>query len=239
MTVALYIPCYVDQLRPEVGAATVRLLERRGVDFTVLTEPACCGQPLINLGAAHQAACLVRQFEKAATAFEATVCPSGSCVASLRQSLAPLNPRLRVLELSEFLWSLPESPQTPGTFPRKVMVHPSCHGLRELGLGSPSERTCDKPWDTVSNLLARVQKLELLAPPSRDECCGFGGAFSVTESALSVRMAKDKLAAYEAAGAEVITATDVSCLMHLEGVAKAEGLSMQFLHLAEILAEAS
>jgi L-lactate dehydrogenase complex protein LldE len=236
VAVALYIPCYVDQIKPEVGRATVWLLERLGLEFTLLTKPACCGQPFINMGAVKDAECLVRQFGEEAAKYEAIVCPSGSCVSSLRESQAASGLGARVFELSEYLLRAKVKLESLEAVPQRVLLHPSCHGLRLLGLGKPSEKPHSSNRDTVAELLSQVPALELLFPPKRDECCGFGGVFSVVESALSVRMGQDRVREYQEAGAEVVTATDVSCLMHLEGVAAALGLPLKFKHFAEILA---
>jgi len=215
--------------------ATVRLLEHCGIRFSLMKEPACCGQPLINMGAAKDADCLVRRFAEVGKDHEAIICPSGSCVTSLRHSHRGTELSARVFELSEYLLRVGAAPR-PSAFAHRVMLHPSCHGLRELGLGAPSEHPTERRGDTVAGLLARVPELTLLRP-LRDECCGFGGTFAVTEAAVSVRMGQDRLKEYVAAGADVVTATDVSCLMHLEGVAQAQGLPLRFLHFAEILAQ--
>lgn len=237
MSVALYIPCYVDQVKPAVGRSTVWLLERLGIEFTLLDKPACCGQPFINMGAVKDADCLVRQFAEEATKYDAIVCPSGSCVASLRESQAASGLGARVFELSEYLLKQRVKLDSLEAFPHRVLLHPSCHGVRLLGLGKPSEQPHAKHRDSVGELLSQVPGLTLLAAPKRDECCGFGGVFSVTEPELSVRMAEDRLKEYAEAGAEVVTGTDVSCLMHLEGVAVALGLELRFMHFAEILAQ--
>jgi L-lactate dehydrogenase complex protein LldE len=199
----------------------------------LLEEPVCCGQPLINMGAAHDASCLVRRFAEVAKRFDAIVCPSGSCVASLRHSQAGTELGSRVFELSEYLLRV-GAQISSAPFPRRVMLHASCHGLRELGLGASSEQPTRRCRDTVVSLLSNVPNLTLLRG-TRDECCGFGGTFAVTEAPLSVRMGEDRLREYVSLGAEVITGTDSSCLMHLEGVASSQGLPLSFMHFAEIL----
>jgi L-lactate dehydrogenase complex protein LldE len=188
------------------------------------------------MGAVKDAECLVRQFAAEASQYDVVVCPSGSCVSSLRESQSASGLGARVFELSEFIDHFGVKCEPSTAFPHRVLVHPSCHGLRLLGLGKPSELPHAECRDTVAKLLTQVPELTLLFPPKRDECCGFGGVFSVTESALSVRMAQDRLKEYVETGAEIVTGTDVSCLMHLEGVASQLGLSLKFMHFAEILA---
>jgi L-lactate dehydrogenase complex protein LldE len=121
-------------------------------------------------------------------------------------------------------------------FPQRVALHASCHALRELRLGSPSETREPPRLDPARELLKRVPGLELVALTRPDECCGFGGVFAVEEEAVSCRMALDRLADHAAARAEVVTSTDVSCLLHLEGVARRRGFPLRLLHVAEIVA---
>jgi len=237
--VALFVPCYVDQLWPEVGLATVEVLERAGVEVAFPKAPACCGQPFANAGHAAEAARLGRRFAEAFAGFEHVVGPSASCVAAVRElahlggAAAALAPRVR--ELCEFLVDVLGVASWPGRFPRRVGLHPGCHGLRGLGLARPSERM-DAPFDKVAGLLASLEGVELVAPARPDECCGFGGTFALREADVSVRMGLDRLAAHEAAGAEVVTSVDPSCLLHLRGLAERRGSPLRAMHVAEILA---
>ncbi len=141
-------------------------------------------------------------------------------------------------ELCEFLVDVLGMERAPGRFARRVGLHPSCHGLRELGLGPSSEMAAERR-DPARTLLASLDGIELVAPDRADECCGFGGSFAVAEAQVSCRMGSDRVRAHRSAGAEVITATDVSCLAHLEGVARREREPVRALHVAEILAEAA
>jgi L-lactate dehydrogenase complex protein LldE len=140
-----------------------------------------------------------------------------------------------VYELCEFLVDVLGVRALGGRFARRVGLHPSCHGLRELGLARGSERIV-APFDKVGGLLATLEGLELVAPARADECCGFGGSFSVEEPEVSCRMGLDRLAAHEAAGAEVVTSSDASCLLHLRGLAERRGSPLRVMHVAEILA---
>jgi L-lactate dehydrogenase complex protein LldE len=243
--VALFVPCYVDQLAPSVGLASLRILERVGCSVLYDPSQTCCGQPFLNLGRPQEAARLARthlgRFEGAA----AVVCPSASCVATVRHHFGELgeglegdglDTRRRTFELGEFLVRRLDRTELGARFAHRVAILPSCHGLRELGLGSPSEQPDTGPRDTTRALLEAVEGLELCEPARADECCGFGGAFSVTFPELSARMGRDRLRALAATGAEYVTSTDVSCLMHLGGLRAREGFGPRPIHLAEILA---
>lgn len=239
--VALFVPCYVDQLWPDVGHATVDVLERQGVEVVFPEAQTCCGQPFATAGHPAEARALGRRALAAFAGFEHVVCPSGSCVAMLRRELPHLlGPEAAALasaarELCEFLVDVLGVTSLPGRFPRRVGLHPSCHGLRELGLARGSERVAPA-FDKVAPLLASLDGLELVVPARADECCGFGGSFAVTEADVSCRMGVDRLAAHEAAGAEIVTSVDASCLLHLRGLAERRGSPLRAMHVAEILA---
>jgi L-lactate dehydrogenase complex protein LldE len=242
-TVALFVPCYVDQLRPAVGLAALELLEARGFAVSVPREQTCCGQPFLSAGAPREAAKLAASFVRVFARYDTVVAPSGSCAAMLRRHLARLAPSEearalgeRVFELCEFLSAQGDAGAAPRSFPHRVGLHASCHALRELRLGSPSETREPPRLDPARSLLLRVPGLELVPLTRPDECCGFGGVFAVAEEAVSCRMALDRLADHLAARADVITSTDISCLIHLEGVARRRKLPLRVLHVAEILA---
>lgn len=243
--VALFVPCYVDQLAPSVGLAALRVLEGAGCRVAYDPRQTCCGQPLLNLGRPREAARLagahLARFEGA----EAVVCPSASCVATVRRRFGELGEHLtgpareagrRTFELGEFLVRRLGRLRLGARFPHRVAILPSCHGLRELGLGSPSELPEPGPGDTTRALLEAVEGLELLEPARADECCGFGGAFSVGFPELSARMGRDRLRALASTGADYVTSTDASCLLHLGGLRAREGFGPAPIHLAEILA---
>jgi L-lactate dehydrogenase complex protein LldE len=243
--VALFIPCYVDQLYPAVGLATARVLERAGCEVYYPRNQTCCGQPMANAGFAAEAAPLARRFLDVFQGCEAVVCPSGSCTSMVRnhyQGLVGQDPRYPAVraathELCEFLTDVLGVKSLGGRLPRRVGLHQSCHGLRELRLGSGSERRV-APFDKVASLLRSIDGLELVSLTRPDECCGFGGTFSVFEEAVSSLMGQDRIADHVRAGAEVITGTDISCLMHLDGLARRMGTPVAFRHVAELLAEA-
>ena len=243
MDVALFVPCYVDQLFPNVALATAALLERYGAKVHFPEAQVCCGQPVANSGffadAAPAADLTLRAFE----GFDHVVCPSGSCTAMVRHNysrLLPGDPRVRSLagrvhELCEFLHDVLKV-EPRGTFAHRVAIQDSCHGLRELRLGSGTERSV-KPFSKVRTLLQGLTGLTVVEGPRPDECCGFGGTFAVAEEAVSCAMGRSRLDAH--AGAEIVTATDVSCLMHLDGLIRREKRPLRVMHVAEILAEAT
>ena len=240
MEVALFIPCYVDQLYPQVGLATATLLERLGIQVQFPEGQTCCGQPMANSGFFDDARPLAERMLRVFGAYEYVVCPSGSCTSMVRNHFPELLPgarRLPVFELVEFLHDvLNVFPQ--GRFPHRVGLHQSCHGLRELRLGSGSERLVP-PFNKTKALLARIEGLQLVELARSDECCGFGGTFAVTEEAVSCAMGRDRIADHERAGAEVIVGGDVSCLMHLEGLLRRAGKPLRTMHVAELLEKAT
>jgi L-lactate dehydrogenase complex protein LldE len=241
--VGLFIPCYVDQLRPETGLASVELLEEQGVDPEYPSEQTCCGQAFLTAGATPQARRLARRYVEVFSRFDHVVTPSASCAATMRRHLPHLAPGAEALrlaaatfELCEYLVDVLEVCDLGGRLDARVGLHASCHGLRELRLGTPSE-VCEPPRrDPARQLLEGVAGVEIVELTRRDECCGFGGVFALDEEAVSSRMGLDRLEDHQRAGAEVITSTDVSCLLHLGGLASRRGLPIRFQHVAELLA---
>jgi len=241
MTVALFVPCYVDQLYPGVAQATLEVLERQGCTVEVPLDQTCCGQPTANAGFERESEGAMQRFVETFAPYEAIVAPSGSCVAQVRlhygrleQTDAVRHVRERTFELCEFLTDQLDVTSLDARFPHRVGLHESCHGLRGLRLGSASELNVP-PYSMVRRLLEMVDGLDLVPLDRADECCGFGGTFAVTEEALSVKMGRDRLRDHVGHGAEVITATDMSCLMHLGGLARRQALPVQIRHVAQIL----
>lgn len=237
MRLELYIPCYVEHLRPDVGLATARLLDHLGLDWSYPAGQTCCGQPAYNAGHPHEALPAARNFLRRFEKAERVLSPSGSCVAMLRRlhtlpgltpgeadALAALGPRC--FELSDFLVNQLGRVDLGARWPGRVAFQDSCHALRELGIADEPRR-----------LLAAVEGLELVdASGLEHECCGFGGVYAVKLPELSVAQADERLALLEAAGADTLALTDVSCLLHLEGRARHLGRHVRCLHFVEILA---
>jgi len=244
--VGLFIPCYIDQVYPRVGMATVRLLEKLGVSFEFPVNQTCCGQPQFNSGCFSDAAKLAVKMCRIFKDFDWVVCPSGSCTGMVREYYELLldSEKARddfkhlvshTLELCEFLIDVLKVETIDGSFPHKVGLHQSCHGLRGLGLGVPSEQVLPGRTGKVMRLLKSLRGIELVTTGRSDECCGFGGTFSVFEGAVSSFIGRDRIKDYEQAGAEVIVSYDVSCLMHLEGLIRRDKKRLKVMHIAEIL----
>lgn len=232
VTVDLFIPCYIDQFYPQVGIATLSLLQKLGVSVRVPAGQTCCGQPMANAGFAHLSeGCHVRIAQQFANATYVVV-PSGSCALHLREYLPELAPR--IYELAAFLTDVLEVQTLHAHFPHRVGLHQSCHGQRGLGLSQMSELVAP-PFSKTASLLQHVKGLELIQLSRVDECCGFGGTFCVSEEAVSAKMGKDRVADHLQHGAAYITGNDMSCLMHLEGILKRQGSTTKVIHLAEIL----
>ena len=242
MKIGLFIPCYVDAVFPEVGMATYKLLRHLDLDVAYPLDQTCCGQPMGNAGFESQAVPLAAKFEEKFKGFDYVVSPSVSCTAFVRINY----PRLlkgkttcetasKAMDVVEFLHDVVKLDRRLGTFPHKVSLHNSCHGVRELGLSSPSEQHVTK-FNKIKDLLKLVDGIQVVEPERPDECCGFGGMFSVEETAVSAQMGLDKLERHIQTGAEYVTGPDCSCLMHMAGVARKQGLKMEFKHVIEILA---
>lgn len=241
MTVGLFIPCYVNQLYPQTAIATYQLLHKLGLDVKYPSEQTCCGQPMANSGFQHLTQGCDDLFVNNFSGFDYIVAPSASCVLHVKQHLhSHHHPgeaeriRGKVFELVEFLTDIMKVQKLEAHFPHRVGIHHSCHGLRGLYLSQMSELNAP-PFSKPQTLLNMVQGLELIALDRQDECCGFGGTFCVTEEAVSVKMGKDRVTDHEKNGAEFITSSDMSCLMHLEGILHRNKSQVKVIHIAEIL----
>lgn len=243
MRVALFLTCVNDALYPDTGRAVVTLLERLGVDVDFPAGQTCCGQPQYNTGYRRETEPLVHRMAKVFAGYDYVVTPSGSCAAMVRDNYPRIGAKARVegrgtalgkaadtlvprvVELTEFLVDVLEVADVGAYFPHTVTYHPSCHGLRMLGLG-------DRPL----RLLRAVRGLTLIELPGAEECCGFGGTFAVKNPAVSTAMGADKVRNAVSTGAEVLCGADNSCLMHLGGLLHRQDQPLRPLHIAEILA---
>ncbi|WP_373941004.1 (Fe-S)-binding protein [Polaribacter sejongensis] len=241
MKVGLFIPCYINQLYPQVGIATLELLEKLNVDVRYPSGQTRCGQPMANSGYEYESVGACNNFVDNFKDFDYIVTPSGSCAYHVKkhyniipQTTEVTKVRDNVYELCDFILNILKIKDVGATFSHKIGVHKSCHGLRGLRLGSCSEVVGPK-YSYIEELLQEVKGAELVTLKRSDECCGFGGTFAVTEEAVSVKMGKDKIQDHLDSGAEVITATDTSCLMHLEGLINRNKQPLKVLHIAEIL----
>ena len=242
MRISLFITCYNDTLFPETGKAVVTVLERLGHTVEFPVEQTCCGQMHFNTGYRHEAYPLAKRLVSTFEDAEAVCIPSSSCVAMIRDYYAELahengdekfaedvkNLLARIFEFTELLTDRLNLEDVGAAFPHRVTYHASCHGLRSLHLG-------DKPL----RLLRKVRGLDLVELPNSDRCCGFGGTFAVKNADVSAAMLDEKLGAVVGTGAEVCTACDNSCLMHMQGRLHRQGSPVRTMHIAEILASES
>jgi L-lactate dehydrogenase complex protein LldE len=240
MGVSLFITCLTDTLFPEVGVASLRLLDRLGQEVEFDPEQTCCGQMHGNSGYRDDTLALMKRFLRVFGDQEQIVAPSASCIAMIRHHY----PRLaaesgdsglvrevdslvgRSYEICEFIVDQLGVVDVGAYYPHRVTYHASCHGLRILRLGERPRR-----------LLSEVEGLELVEMNEPEECCGFGGTFAVKNAPTSAAMLGDKLDSIAGTGAEVCTATDSSCLMHIGGGLRRQGASARAVHIVEILAQ--
>ncbi|MFI7024174.1 (Fe-S)-binding protein [Micromonospora sp. NPDC049900] len=239
MRIALFVTCLADTMFPEAAKATVRLLERLGHEVVFPEEQTCCGQMHVNTGYQRQALPLVRRYARVFDPYDVIVAPSGSCVGSVRHQHASVargagdersaaraeSVAGRTYELSELLVDVLGVTDVGAYYPRRVTYHPTCHSLRVLRVG-------DRPL----RLLREVRGLDLVELPAAEQCCGFGGTFAVKNADTSTAMLADKMRHVLATGADVCTAGDASCLMHIGGGLSRLRTGVRTVHLAEILA---
>lgn len=241
MRIALLATCLADALFPQAAIAVVDLLERLGHEVVFPSDQTCCGQMHINTGYLVEATALVRNhvelFESCGC--EVIVAPSGSCVSSVRHQHAWVARRAgderlaqraeavaaRTYELSELLIDVLGVDDVGSYYPHRVTYHPTCHSLRMLRIG-------EKPLQ----LLRHVRGLTLVELPNADTCCGFGGTFAIKNADTSTAMLADKMACILESGAEICTAGDSSCLMHIAGGLNRMRTGVRTVHLAQILA---
>jgi L-lactate dehydrogenase complex protein LldE len=247
MKIALFVTCLGDVLFPDVGKATVTVLERLGHEVVFPSAQTCCGQMHTNTGYQGDAVGLVRHhvevFEAAlASGCEAVVAPSGSCAGSVRHQHAMVARRAgdealaeraeavaaRTFELSQLLVDVLGVSDVGASYPHRVTYHPTCHSLRLLRMG-----------EAPLVLLRAVRGIDLVELPGAEVCCGFGGTFSVKNAETSTAMLADKMSAVLTTRAEVVTAGDASCLMHIGGGLSRLRTGVRAVHLAEILASTS
>jgi len=242
MKIGLFIPCYMNELYPGASMATLELLEKQGLEVEYPLEQTCCGQPMANTGCTKDMETLARRFVDLFKKYDYVVGPSGSCVSMVRnnynQFLAgdPDFERLktRTFEICEFLHDIIKPETFNVSFPYKVGLHNSCHSHRDAGLGAPSERNIPY-FNKLEALLAKVNDIELVKLGRVDECCGCGGTFAITESAISAFMGTDRIDDHLKAGAEIITGADLSCLMHMDGLIRRQGKPLRIIHIVQIL----
>lgn len=234
--VALFIPCFVDQMFPEAGVATVKVLEKLNIPIAYPEKQTCCGQPAFNSGYWKDAAKVIKKFNNDFKKYKWIVTPSAACASMCRvfyKECLPDSPEAeigsRVYELHEFLVNVLHKTDFGVSFPHKVSLHIGCHGRRELGIAA-----------AVQTILDNIKDLDYVPIPNVEECCGFGGTFSVKMPGTSVAMGRKKIEnirkVYEQGVRDIVT-TDMSCAMHFGGMMKREDdlKTMRIHYLAELL----
>jgi len=239
MRISLFITCYNDLLFAETGAAVVQILERLGHQVTFRPEQTCCGQMHYNTGYQRETVPLVRKFVETFANDEVICSPSASCVAMIRDHYwkaarmagdAELEAKVveivpRVFEFTELLVNKLGVEDVGAYYPHRVTYHPSCHSLRLLRIG-----------DAPLRLLRKVGGIDLIELANSEECCGFGGTFAIKNPDTSSAMLADKVRCVLNTGAEMCTAADNSCLMHIYGSLHRQRTGVRTVHIAEILA---
>jgi len=236
MKVQLFIPCFIDQLYPQVAFNTVKVLEKAGCTVAYNTQQTCCGQPAFNAGFWGESKDVCTKFVQDFDGADYIVSPSASCAGFIRNNYGKLfennafqSPAKKVasqiFELSEFLVKILGIKELGASFNGKATFHDSCAGLRECNIKAEPRA-----------LLSQVEGLELVEMNDTETCCGFGGSFAVKYDTISVAMADQKIDNAIATEAEFIISTDMSCLMHLDGRINHHGQQIKVIHLADILA---
>lgn len=231
--VALFIPCFIDQFFPSAGVAVVKILESLGIPLIFPEEQTCCGQPAFNSGYWEDARKVMRLFEKTFYPYKWIVTPSSACAAMCRVFFHEADPGSsaeqvgkRVFEFSEFLVNVLGVTDLGARFPGKAAMHIGCHGRRELGIA-----------EAAMTLLNNVKDLEYVPIPNVEECCGFGGTFSVKMAGTSLAMGRKKVDNILKTGADVVVTTDLSCAMHFGGMMRHDPRikDINIVYLAELL----
>lgn len=236
--VHLFIPCFIDQLFPQVGIATVQILEALDCKIVYPDQQTCCGQPAFNTGYFPEAKVLAERFLTVFAGADYVVAPSGSCVAMVKNLYGYLKLskrfqgrwkalQMRIFELSEFMVKILGVMSWEGVFRARVTYHDSCHLLRELGVSREPRQ-----------LIKSVKEVDFIEMFRSETCCGFGGTFAIKMAEISSEMAANKVRWIQETGAQYVIANDSSCLMHIDGFLKKHHFSVQTLHLAEFLWQA-
>ena len=244
MKIGLFIPCFMNELYPDICKSTYKILKQQGLDIDYPLNQTCCGQPMANSGCSKDIEVLAKQFVKIFKDYDYIVAPSGSCVTMVKEHYAPFfdndkdynKVKASIYEVCEFLHDVIklENLSFNTSFPHKVGLHNSCHGHRALKLATASELNI--PYESkLKNLLEKVDGVELINLRREDECCGFGGTFAIQEEDISVAMGKDRIKDHLDSEAEVMTGADMSCLMHMDGIINRNNHPIKVKHIVQIL----
>ncbi|MDA2935096.1 (Fe-S)-binding protein [Acidobacteria bacterium AH-259-D05] len=238
MKVSLFVTCLIDQFFPQVGLSTIKILKKFGVEVEFESRQTCCGQPAFNTGYVDETRQVAEHFLKIYRDSHQIVVPSGSCATMIKCFLPKLFPEgsskrqlaeeigKRTFELSDFLSTVLGIQDTGARFPQVVTYHDSCHLLRELGISSQPRR-----------LIRSIEEIDFREMKNSHRCCGFGGTFSVKFPDVSAAIGDEKVEWIRDSGARYVIASDVSCLMHIDGLLRRNQVPVQTMHLAELLAQ--
>lgn len=247
MKIALFIPCLVNQMMPEVAIATLQVLEKLGHEVVFPQGQTCCGQPMTNSGCFTEAKKTTLKLLNAFKGVEcdAIVCPAASCLVAAKENFHEFDSSQeaqdvinKLYELTEFLHDIAPIEHFARPINKKISLQMSCHGIRMLNLATPTEEMGKQRFNKVEAVLGKIAGLEIVYPARIDECCGFGGTFAVDEGAVSAKMGKDKAQAHAATGAQYAVGFDPSCLLHLDGMIRRQLLAIETRHIAQIINDA-
>lgn len=242
MKVGYFVPCYVDMLAPKAAIASYELLKKLGADVHYIEQATCCGLPLTDMGYGKKSCKIENNLIKNLSGYDYIVIPSGICTDQMRHELTDIEqtPEVKHIretshDLVEFLHDILQVKELPwAKFPHKVGLHNGCHSLRSLMQARPSELMIPD-FSKTADLLNLVEGLEVVYATRRDECCGFGGTFSIWDESCSGQMGLDKVNDYVRNGIEYVTSADFSCLLHQSCVARKHNLPVKMYYIAEIL----
>ncbi len=243
MTTGIFIPCFIDQLYPEIGFSMIRVLNRAKeisrstMKFHYNPEQTCCGQLAFNAGYFDEARHLGEKFIRDFMEYDFVVGPSASCIGMVKNYYTQMfyNSALhnennylskKIFEFSDYLVNIMKAEDLGGEFKARITYHDACSALREYGL-----------TDEPRRLLKHVAGLDLTEMTDSDVCCGFGGSFSIKHEAISTSMAEQKVQHALNTGAEYVVSTEASCLMHLDAYIKKQKLDIKCMHIADLLAK--
>lgn len=245
MKIGFFVPCYIDAIYPQAAKSTYGLLQKLGMDVEFIERAACCALPELDMGYLDRSCTLEKGIAPlvANKNYDYVVVPSGICTDQLKSHFDQVEQtpevehfRQTVCDPVEFLHDVLKITELPGkpSFPYRVAIHNGCHSLRYLLEARPSELMI-KPFDKCADLLRLVDGLEVGYAERRDECCGFGGMYSIWDPQCSGQQGRDKVNDYHRQGFRYVTSQDMSCMIHQQTVAKKIGLDLKMFYITEIL----
>lgn len=245
MKIGFFVPCYIDAIYPQAAISTYELLKKLDLDVEFIEAGACCGLPEHDMGYIERSCTLEKGLVPHITdkGYDYVVVPSGICTAQFREHFDGVEqtPAVKhfiqtVYDPVEFLHDVLKITELPGKprFPYRVALHNGCHSLRYLHEASPTELMIE-PFDKCADLLNLVDGIEVGYATRRDECCGFGGAFTIWDTSCSGQQGRDKVSDYSRNGFKYVTSQDMSCLLHQQTIAEKNGLDLRMFYITEIL----